>query len=98
MWVANIVIFFVNLANSLSDFFIRVGGSADFGRDFVVIAFVKVVNTGKVARVAHIHRVGDGLNGWTRIVNTCLQIIVEDVIGVVGGYEPFDWQPHVKAE
>ena len=61
-------------------------------------ASVKVEYTGKVARVAHIHRVGNGGNTGTRRINTRLQILEEDIIAVIGSDKAFHGKSHTLAE
>ena len=59
---------------------------------------IQVEHTGKVARITHIHRIGNGGNGRTGIVLSCLQILIENIILIVGGDKTADGQAHLFAE
>ena len=63
-----------------------------------MIAFIKIVDTGKIARVAYIHGIGYGLAAGFWLILTCLEITVEDVVGIISGYETLDWQAHAMTE
>ena len=51
---------------------------------------VQVDYTGKITRVTYIHSIGNRSNGGTGIVLACLQVLIEDIITVVGGNKTLD--------
>ena len=80
------------------DLLVLVGGTADILGDGLVVAVMKVVDARKVRRVAHVHCVGQRLNACLRLVFTGLKVVVEDVVGIVGGNEALHGKPHLAAE
>ena len=73
---------------------VGIGGTTDEVADGLVRVSVEVKYAGKVARVAHIHGIGDSLHRGARTVLACLQVLVEDIVAVVGGNEALDGEPH----
>ena len=59
---------------------------------------VQIEHTGKVTRIAHVHGVGNGSNGRTGTVFTGLQILIENIITVVGGNKTLHRQAHLFAK
>ena len=55
---------------------------------------VEIQDTSEVAGIAHIHSIGYGLQACHRRILTRLQILIEDIIGIVGRDEPMHRQPH----
>ena len=83
------MVFLPHFPHSFGNLLVGISGTADFGRDGGMAASVKVEYAGKVARVAHIHRVSNGSDTGTRCINTRLQILEEDIIAVVGSDKAF---------
>ena len=54
----------------------------------------EIQNAGKIARIAHIHRVGDGLYRRPRRILAALQVVQKDIVAVVGRNETLDRQSH----
>ena len=77
---------------------VAIGGTAYQLADALVAASEEVVYAGEIAGIAHVHGVGQGLSASPWVVFAGLQILVENVVGVVGGYKSFDGQPHHVAE
>ena len=75
--------------------FVSVPRAGDVGSHLLHPVVIQLADAGEVARVAHVHGVGDGRDGGTRLVVTRLQVTVEDVVAVVGGDEALDGQPHL---
>ena len=98
MRVAKIACFLVGSTDALSNLLVGIGASTDIGTNGSVVFLIQVVNTSEVRRVAHVHRICNGLNGRTRIVFACLQIIVEDVVGIVCGNETLHRKSHTLAK
>ena len=68
MRVAQIACVFIHLLDGLCDLLVGVGGSADIFTNLLVALTVKVVYKGVVLRVAYVHGIGDGLNGWSGVI------------------------------
>ena len=86
------------LAHGGGNLLVGVCGTGDVLGDGLVAMAIEVQDAGKVAGVAHVHGIGDGGGGGTGIVAACLQVVVEDVVGIVGGNEAVDGQAHATAE
>ena len=98
MRVAHIARLGLHLLDGLGYLLIGVSCTADVGTNGLVALAIKVIHTSKVARVAYVHGVGDGLHRWLRLILACLQILEEDVVGIVGSDEALDGQPHLLAK
>ena len=61
-------------------------------------AAIEIEDAGKVAGVAHVHGIGYGLHAGTGIILAGLQVVIENVIGIVGCDETLYRQPHPFAE
>ena len=98
MRVEGIARLLITLAHGLLNLCVTIGGTTDQTADTLVALAVEVVDTGEVRRVTHIHRIGEGLHGRFRLVLSCLQILIEDIVGIIGGYETLDGQSHGMTE
>ena len=59
---------------------------------------IQIKYTGKVARISHVHSVSNCCNRRTGIVFTCLQILIENIVAVVGSNETLHGQSHFLSE
>ena len=57
-------------------------------------ASIKIEHTRKVARIAHIHSIGNGSYRRTWSINSGLQILIEDIVTVIGSNETLHRQSH----
>ena len=96
--VEQIMVFLPHFPHSFGNLLVGISGTADFSRDGGMATSIKVEYTGKVARVAHIHRVGNGSDAGTRRINARLQVLEENVIAVVGSDKAFHGQSHTLPE
>ena len=96
--VEDVVILVVAPAHGLAYLPVAVRGTAHQTRNLPPVALEEVVDTGEVARVAHVHGVGNGLDAWARTVFAGQQIPVNDVVGIVGSDEALHGQSHFSAE
>ena len=78
------------LSHGLCNLLVGISGTADVLTNGFVTLAIEVEDACEVAWVAHIHRIGNGLNAWLWLIMACLQIVVEDVVGVIGGNETVD--------
>ena len=88
----------VALLHGLCYLIVLVGGTADIGCDGIMIALVEIIDAGEIAWVAYVHCVGNGCLAWLRFVLTCLQVVVENIVGIVGCDEAVDRQAHLVTE
>ena len=98
VWIELVACGVETLAHGLGYLGVAVCGSRDVGHDGCVALAVEVVDAGEVAGVAYVHGVGYGLGAGAWAVDSALEIVVEDVVGIVGGYETADGEPHAFAE
>ncbi len=63
--VEQVAVPFVASLHGLGNLRVGAGSPADFGRDGRVASLVQVADAGEVARVTHVHGVGDGLHTYT---------------------------------
>ena len=70
----------------------------DVGAQRVERTAVEVEDAGEVVRVAHVHRVGQRRNRRPGAVAARAEVFVKGVVGVVGGDEAVDRQPHASGE
>ena len=98
MRVEQVTVGFIHTAYLVGNLLVGVGGTADVLTDSRMTVIVECQHTGKVTGVAHIHRIGNGGNAGTRGVLSCLQVVVENVVAVVGGNETTDGKAHALAE
>ena len=89
---------FVAVVKRLLDLLVGVGAARNLCGNLLVRFVVKSKNAGKVARVTHVHCIGDGLDRWFRRVNTRLEVLIENVVFVVGCDETADRHSHPFAE
>ena len=76
--------------HGLCNLLVGISGTTDvLANGFVALA-IEVEDASEVAWVAHIHRIGNGLLAWLWLITACLQVVVEDVVGIVGCYETAD--------
>ena len=61
-------------------------------------ASIEVIDTGEVAGVAYIHGIGKCLHTGLRMIFSGLEILVEDVVGIVGGDKATERQTHGVTE
>ena len=59
---------------------------------------IQIQDAGKVARIAYVHRVCNGLHTCLRRVCASEQIVIEYIVGIVCGNEAFDRKPHPVSE
>lgn len=52
-------------------------------------ASIKIEHTRKVTRIAHIHSIGNGSYRRTWSINSGLQILIEDIVTVIGSSSLF---------
>ena len=86
------------LAHGVGNLSVGVCGARDVLGDGLVAMAVEVQDAGKVAGVANVHGIGYGGGRGTGIVLTALQIVVENIVGIVGGNEAVYGQSHATAE
>ena len=91
MRVEQVMIAFPYLFHGFGYLSVRISGAAYLGGDSCVTTPVKIKHTSKVTRIAHIHGVGNCGNAGTRRINTRLQILVENIVTVIGRYETLHW-------
>ena len=104
--IENVARLGIAAAHGLDDLLVAIGGSADEtgdalvglgGGDTAVLA-VEINDAGKVGWIAHVHGVGQRLLGGLGGVVAGLQVVVEDVVGIVGCDEALHGQSHGVAE
>ena len=98
MRIQDITRSFVALAHGFANLLVAIGSTANQRANLLVTLIVQVVDTGKVRRIAYVHRISQSLLRWFRLVFASLQILVEDIVGIVGCDESLDGQSHLMAE
>ena len=98
MGVEDIACFRITLTHGLTDLFVTIRGTADKTADSLMALAIEVVDTCEVGGITHIHRIGKSLHGSFRLVLPCLQVFIEDVVGIIGSNEPHDRQSHLVSE
>ena len=83
------------LRNRLANLFVRIGSAGNIGGNGGMGISVEVDDTGEIARIAHVHGIGDGGDGRTGSVCAGLQIPVKNIVAVVGGDETLHGKPHL---
>ena len=88
--VEQVVMFFPGFFYRFANLLVSVSRTRNLGRDSGMRIAVQVDYTGKITRVTYIHSIGNRSNGGTGIVLACLQVLIEDIITVVGGNKTLD--------
>ena len=96
--VEQIMVLLPDFLHGFGNLLVGISGTADFGGDGGMAAPVEVEYTGKVTRVTHIHRIGNGSNAGMRCINARLQILEKDIIAIVGSDKAFYGKSHTLAE
>jgi len=96
--VEDVVVGFVAMAHGVANLLVCVGGATHQAAYLLPVGMEEVGDAGEVARVAHVHGVGYGLDAWARGVIACLQVLAYYVVGVVGGNESLNGEPHLACE
>ncbi len=94
MRVEQVAVPFVDAAYGLPYYLVGEAIAADLAANLLVAAIKEVKDTGKIARIAHIHSVGNGCHGGARRVDGGLEVVEEHVVAVVGCDEMFHRQSH----
>ncbi len=79
-------------------FLVVVGRANSEGGDALMAALKQIVNAGEVTGIAHVHGIGKCLLAGFRMILARLQVLIEDVVCIVGSYETADGQAHHVAE
>ena len=96
--VENVARLLIALLHGSTYLLVLVCSAADETGDSLVAALIEVIYAGKVAWVTHVHSIGQGLLRWLRIILACLQVVVKNVVGIVGSNETLYRQSHGVAE
>ena len=88
----------IALAHGLTDLFVAVGGATDERGDALVALAIEVVDACEIRGIAYVHRISERLLRGLRFVLACLEILEEDIVGIVGSDESLDGQSHGVAE
>ena len=81
--------------NLLRNLCIVIRRPAHVSDDRLVTVRVQGEDTGEIARVAHIHGIGQRGNTGPRRITTGLQVLIKDIVPIVGGDILIDRQTHL---
>ena len=59
---------------------------------------IEIIDTSEVGGIAYVHRIGECLLRGLRLVFASLEILEEDIVGIVGSDETLHGQTHGMAE
>ena len=97
MRIKQIPIRFIYLTNSLTDLIIRISSTRYQCTYLIDIAIKQSLDSCKIAGCSYVHGIGNSGNGRSRMVSTCLQILIEDIIAIVRGNEPANRKSHLPS-
>lgn len=83
---------------SPANLLVVVAGSGYVGPDRFERTAVQVEYAGEIARIAYVHRIGDRSDRRPGLVISRLQIVIENIVPVIGRNEPLHWQSHPFGE
>ena len=89
MRIKQVMSIFIRFLYRFTDLFIGIGCTGYLSRNSSMRTTIKIEHTGKVTRIAHIHGICNSGNGWTRIILTRLQILIENIILIISSDKAF---------
>ena len=88
--------FLIALPDGGEDGPVAYDGAGDVFPYLQPVVAVQVQDTGEIARVAHVHRIGEGTEAQGRHVGARLQVLEEDVVPIVRRDETVDGKAHPR--
>ena len=98
MRIEQVMMFLPGFFHSFANLLVGICSSRNLSGNVSMRTAIQVKHTSKVARITHVHSVGNGCNGWAGIIFTCLQVLIEYIVAIVGSNKTFDRQAHLFAE
>ena len=94
MRIEQVTGFPIYLTHRFTNLFIRISRTRDIRCYGSMTVTVQCQYTGKITWISHIHCIGNSSYGRTRIVFSGLQVLVENIIPVIGCNKTLDRQAH----